>query len=110
MYPQEDELEQRLSSAQAAHQAAQSTLNLETETLSLLNQAQAFLSRSFSGVQRAESANKWDMLGDKYADLVEARELGNANQHMFQYQQLFQQAQRLNGAVKQVQTGALPQQ
>jgi hypothetical protein len=110
VYPQEDELEQRYLSAQAAHEAAQSALSLETETLNLLKEAQSFLSRSFSGVQAAKTANTWDMLGNNHADLVEARALGNANQYMFQYQQLFSQAQRLNGAVKQVQTGALPQQ
>lgn len=100
-FPQEDEKEQLVAQIKSEFDQAQSTLSIESQTISILHEANNAMRQALSNMNAALSMSELDLIGfgGSYADLAERNHLSMAQSQMSTVHVLVNSASRLSPAV-----------
>lgn len=100
-FPQEDEKEQQVAQAKSEFDQTQSTLSMESQTVSILLEATNAMRQALYNMNEAVSMSQLDIVGfgGSFADLAERNHLSTAQSLMSTVQMLVNSAARLSPAV-----------
>jgi hypothetical protein len=98
--PEEDAVENQVQQAKREFDIVQLMLSTETQTMSILKDAEKFLVRAIGDLGQALRSNSADMFGGgTWAEYAENSALSRAQSHVFQVRMLISQAQRIHPEV-----------